>query len=100
MPALPHSCCTPAAAALCLADVARQPKHMNSSNSDGDVPVTTGRSCKMRHPPPMPWFGLDIGGTLTKLVYFEPQEDESAAAEEQRRRDSQETRVTDATRDA
>jgi len=22
--------------------------------------------------PPMPWFGLDIGGTLTKLVYFEP----------------------------
>lgn len=20
----------------------------------------------------MPWFGLDIGGTLTKLVYFEP----------------------------
>lgn len=22
--------------------------------------------------PPMPWFGIDIGGTLTKLVYFEP----------------------------
>uniref|UniRef100_A0A914XNM5 Pantothenate kinase 2 n=1 Tax=Plectus sambesii TaxID=2011161 RepID=A0A914XNM5_9BILA len=22
--------------------------------------------------PPMPWFGLDIGGTLVKLVYFEP----------------------------
>ena len=22
--------------------------------------------------PPMPWFGMDIGGTLTKLVYFEP----------------------------
>lgn len=20
----------------------------------------------------MPWFGIDIGGTLTKLVYFEP----------------------------
>lgn len=20
----------------------------------------------------MPWFGMDIGGTLTKLVYFEP----------------------------
>lgn len=20
----------------------------------------------------MPWFGLDIGGTLVKLVYFEP----------------------------
>ncbi|CAK1556055.1 unnamed protein product [Leptosia nina] len=23
---------------------------------------------------PMPWFGMDIGGTLTKLVYFEPRE--------------------------
>lgn len=20
----------------------------------------------------MPWFGMDIGGTLVKLVYFEP----------------------------
>uniref|UniRef100_A0A1I8AIT4 pantothenate kinase n=1 Tax=Steinernema glaseri TaxID=37863 RepID=A0A1I8AIT4_9BILA len=26
---------------------------------------------------PMPWFGLDIGGTLTKLVYFEPTDDKS-----------------------
>ncbi|KAB7502247.1 Pantothenate kinase 1 [Armadillidium nasatum] len=25
-------------------------------------------------PPPMPWFGMDIGGTLTKLVYFEPKD--------------------------
>uniref|UniRef100_A0A0N5ALF5 pantothenate kinase n=1 Tax=Syphacia muris TaxID=451379 RepID=A0A0N5ALF5_9BILA len=25
--------------------------------------------------PPTPWFGLDIGGTLTKLVYFEPQDE-------------------------
>lgn len=23
----------------------------------------------------MPWFGMDIGGTLTKLVYFEPTDD-------------------------
>ena len=22
--------------------------------------------------PPMPWFGMDIGGTLAKLVFFEP----------------------------
>lgn len=22
----------------------------------------------------MPWFGMDIGGTLTKLVYFEPKD--------------------------
>ncbi|XP_047518251.1 pantothenate kinase 3 isoform X2 [Pieris napi] len=27
-----------------------------------------------RDAPPMPWFGMDIGGTLTKLVYFEPRE--------------------------
>ncbi|XP_069060842.1 pantothenate kinase 2, mitochondrial isoform X1 [Pleurodeles waltl] len=24
--------------------------------------------------PPFPWFGLDIGGTLVKLVYFEPKD--------------------------
>ncbi|MEE6462850.1 hypothetical protein FKM82_001737 [Ascaphus truei] len=24
--------------------------------------------------PPFPWFGLDIGGTLVKLVYFEPRD--------------------------
>ena len=22
----------------------------------------------------MPWFGMDIGGTLTKLIYFEPED--------------------------
>lgn len=22
----------------------------------------------------MPWFGMDIGGTLSKLVYFEPKD--------------------------
>ncbi|XP_049592788.1 pantothenate kinase 1a isoform X1 [Syngnathus scovelli] len=25
-----------------------------------------------RHRPPFPWFGMDIGGTLVKMVYFEP----------------------------
>lgn len=24
----------------------------------------------------MPWFGLDVGGTLVKLVYFEPTDDQ------------------------
>lgn len=24
--------------------------------------------------PAMPWFGMDIGGSLCKLVYFEPKE--------------------------
>src|SRR6218665_3714413 len=31
----------------------------------------------------MPWFGMDIGGTLTKLVYFEPTDiDPSAKTDE------------------
>ena len=31
----------------------------------------------------MPWFGMDIGGTLTKLLYFEPDHfDEVDNAEE------------------
>ena len=34
-----------------------------------------------RELPPMPWFGMDIGGTLSKLVYFEP-EDTSEREEE------------------
>ncbi|GFU49220.1 pantothenate kinase 1 [Trichonephila clavipes] len=25
--------------------------------------------------PPMPWFGIDIGGSLVKVVYFEPTDD-------------------------
>jgi len=30
----------------------------------------------------LPWFGMDIGGTLTKLIYFEP-DDSSANAEQE-----------------
>lgn len=30
----------------------------------------------------MPWFGMDIGGTLTKLVYFEPCDLDTANEEE------------------
>ena len=30
--------------------------------------------------PPMPWCGMDIGGTLTKLVYFEPADDDGGHA--------------------
>jgi len=32
--------------------------------------------------PPMPWFGMDIGGTLSKLVYFEPTDTNSALEED------------------
>lgn len=31
--------------------------------------------------PAMPWFGMDIGGTLTKLVYFEPRREPRREAE-------------------
>ncbi|XP_014769420.1 pantothenate kinase 3 isoform X2 [Octopus bimaculoides] len=31
-------------------------------------------NCCHNGTPPMPWFGMDIGGTLTKLVYFEPKD--------------------------
>ncbi|GIY44637.1 pantothenate kinase 1 [Caerostris darwini] len=34
--------------------------------------------------PPMPWFGMDIGGTLVKLVYFEPTDISSAELESER----------------
>ena len=30
----------------------------------------------------MPWFGMDIGGTLTKLVYFEPTDGQATDEEE------------------
>ncbi|XP_078462480.1 pantothenate kinase 3-like isoform X2 [Lampetra planeri] len=33
--------------------------------------------------PPFPWFGLDIGGTLVKLVYFEPKDITAEEEEEE-----------------
>ncbi|KAK7902106.1 hypothetical protein WMY93_018875 [Mugilogobius chulae] len=49
----------------------------------GDEPDCSGSPAKRsrlrrrtesvrRNRPPFPWFGMDIGGTLVKLVYFEP----------------------------
>ncbi|XP_066598696.1 pantothenate kinase 3 isoform X2 [Prorops nasuta] len=32
------------------------------------------KESKNNSPPSMPWFGMDIGGTLSKLVYFEPKD--------------------------
>lgn len=42
-----------------------------------DIKKTSEAACfddmhNLDHIPPFPWFGMDIGGTLTKLVYFEP----------------------------
>lgn len=41
---------------------------------DSDSEEVASRKRRILSPslPPMPWFGIDIGGTLTKLVYFEP----------------------------
>ncbi|XP_058832430.1 pantothenate kinase 3 isoform X2 [Topomyia yanbarensis] len=35
---------------------------------------THDQSTDVDEPLSMPWFGMDIGGTLTKLVYFEPKD--------------------------
>ncbi|XP_072481097.1 pantothenate kinase 1 isoform X3 [Notamacropus eugenii] len=52
--------------------------------SDGPPPLhdSPAKKCRLRrrmdsgrkNRPPFPWFGMDIGGTLVKLVYFEPKD--------------------------
>ncbi|KAH0615746.1 hypothetical protein JD844_026159 [Phrynosoma platyrhinos] len=37
----------------------------------------------LKNRPPFPWFGLDIGGTLVKLVYFEPKDITTEEEEEE-----------------
>ncbi|XP_055529130.1 pantothenate kinase 3 isoform X1 [Wyeomyia smithii] len=61
-----------------------QPQQQDSSDEDFDDEVdarlSTGVINGRTHdtgddePISMPWFGMDIGGTLTKLVYFEPKD--------------------------
>jgi len=45
-----------------------------AENRSADKPAMDGVEGKEdpAELPPMPWFGMDIGGTLSKLVYFEP----------------------------
>ena len=45
-------------------------KSNNTTSSALSKSKLNGLSITKKHP--FPWFGLDIGGTLTKLVYFEP----------------------------
>ncbi|XP_053594023.1 pantothenate kinase 3 isoform X1 [Microplitis demolitor] len=57
-------------------------KYKNNSNSTmaSNGYSTASKQTKCLEPPPcesvnsMPWFGMDIGGTLCKLVYFEPKD--------------------------
>lgn len=49
------------------------------ANVNGDTTATA----RVPSPqPPMPWFGMDIGGTLVKLVYFEPAVEDGPATTE------------------
>ena len=49
-----------------------------NGDTSGDVPHLSNSAKASDHltnytiTAPMPWFGMDIGGTLVKLVYFEP----------------------------
>lgn len=36
--------------------------------------ATNGCDVALAENPVMPWFGMDIGGSLCKLVYFEPKD--------------------------
>jgi type II pantothenate kinase len=43
------------------------------------------KNCDLFSVPAMPWFGMDIGGTLTKLIYFEPNDCEIEEEQEEER---------------
>ncbi|XP_024242107.1 pantothenate kinase 3 isoform X4 [Oncorhynchus tshawytscha] len=53
--------------------------HTDDVEANGSSPA---KRCRLRrrveslkrNRPPFPWFGMDIGGTLVKLVYFEPKD--------------------------
>ena len=45
---------------------------INGNTSCSRSHLKQNGSFKKAKKQPFPWFGLDIGGTLTKLVYFEP----------------------------
>ncbi|XP_019880697.2 pantothenate kinase 3 isoform X2 [Aethina tumida] len=57
----PYSC------KRCMRDLAR----MSKEHKDKSMEVN-GLNRHLPGSPCMPWFGMDIGGTLSKLVYFEP----------------------------
>ncbi|XP_038584193.1 pantothenate kinase 2, mitochondrial isoform X2 [Micropterus salmoides] len=59
-----------------------EPNNEASASAGGATPDrrTSNSTARQRHDsvkktrPPFPWFGMDIGGTLVKLVYFEPKD--------------------------
>ncbi|KAK4882802.1 hypothetical protein RN001_006121 [Aquatica leii] len=47
-------------------------KDIMAESANGDILVNGVNGESESEETPMPWFGMDIGGTLCKLVYFEP----------------------------
>lgn len=62
----PHSC------KGCLRDIIAS--RMSKKTDSPDTPMDINGIEDTSHNPSMPWFGMDIGGSLCKLVYFEPKE--------------------------
>ncbi|XP_048853057.1 pantothenate kinase 3-like isoform X14 [Brienomyrus brachyistius] len=56
-----------------LQEVPREPEEPTNPCTSPSPAVRTVE------PPSFPWFGIDIGGTLVKLVYFEPEEEQAEA---------------------
>ncbi|XP_066537768.1 pantothenate kinase 1a isoform X1 [Hoplias malabaricus] len=58
------------------------PQTQTIGSTDCNVNGSPAKRCRLRrrldsfkkNRPPFPWFGMDIGGTLVKLVYFEPKD--------------------------
>ncbi|XP_062958908.1 pantothenate kinase 1 [Cynocephalus volans] len=65
---------------------AASPRHQLVPELQPQLPLpqhdSPAKKCRLRrrmdsgkkNRPPFPWFGMDIGGTLVKLVYFEPKD--------------------------
>ncbi|KAF9416630.1 hypothetical protein HW555_006060 [Spodoptera exigua] len=53
---------------------ARRGPYTQTMSKENCIKMETPPTPPDNEAPPMPWFGMDIGGTLTKLVYFEPRE--------------------------
>lgn len=52
-----------------------------NETSDKQRSVRTASKASSFFQVAMPWFGMDIGGTLAKLVYFEPTDNTEAEEE-------------------
>ncbi|XP_049319860.1 pantothenate kinase 1a isoform X1 [Astyanax mexicanus] len=56
--------------------------HLHPDPQTNGINGSPAKRCRLRrrvdslkkNRPPFPWFGMDIGGTLVKLVYFEPKD--------------------------